>query len=65
MEKSEAEERWELPKGDVLLGPPLLDFHETEDAKHRSGHCGKPQWAAAGLVKIPERNERPAWLSNF
>lgn len=65
MEKSEAEKRWELPEGDVLLSPPLLDFHETEDAKYRSGHCGKPQWTAAGLVKIPEWNERPAWLSDF
>lgn len=65
MEKSEAEERWELPEGDVLLSAPLLDFHETEDAEHGPGHCGEPQWTAAGLVKIPQRNERPAWLSNF
>lgn len=65
MEKSEAKERWELSKGDVLLSPSLLDFHETEDAKHRSGNRGKPKWTAARLVKIPKWNARPAWLSNF
>lgn len=65
MEKFEAEERWELSKGDVLLSPPLLDIHETEDAKYGSGNCGKPKWTAARLIKIPKWNERPTWLSNF
>lgn len=41
MEKSEAKERRELSEGDVLLSSPLLDVHEAEDAKHRSGNCGK------------------------
>lgn len=65
MEESEAEERWELSKGDVLLSSPLFDIHEAKDAKHRSGNCGKPKWAEARLIKIPQWNERPTWLSNF
>lgn len=41
MEKFETEERRKLPESDVLLGTPVLDFHEAEDAKYRSGHGGK------------------------
>lgn len=65
MEKSEAKERRELSEGDVLLSSPLLDVHEAEDAKHRSGNCGKSKWTEARLIKVPEWNERPPWLSNF
>lgn len=43
MEKSEAKEGRELPKGDVLFSPSLLNLHETKDAKHGSSNCGKSQ----------------------
>lgn len=65
MEKFETKERWKLPKSDVLLGTSLLDFHETEDAKHRSGNCRKSKWTAPRSVKIPKWDKGFTWLSNF
>lgn len=43
VEKLEAEERRELPEGDVLPSAPLPDVHAAEDAEHRPGHRGESQ----------------------
>lgn len=65
VEKPEAEARRELPEGDVLPGAPLPDLHEAEDAEHRPGHRGEPQRAAPGPLQVPQRDQRPAGLSDF
>lgn len=63
VEKPEAEKGRELPEDYVLPGASLPDLHEAEDAEHGSGHSGEPERPAAGPVQVPQRNERPAWLS--
>lgn len=60
VEEPEAEAWWELPEDHVLSGPPLLNLHETKDAKHRPGHGGKSQWPTTGPVQVSQRDEGPA-----
>ena len=65
MEKFETKERWELPKSDVLLGAPVPDLHEAEDAEHGSGDCGESERTSPRPVEIPKWNKGFAWLSDL